>query len=285
MPVHLPDTVDAAVDHLADDPAASVLAGGTDLMVEVNEGHRRPDRTVVVVNRIPELRSWRRDESSVTIGAAVSYREIETGPLAALVPALAEAARTVGSPQIRNAGTLGGNLGTCSPAGDGLPVLAALDATVELASPAGRRTMPVTEFMVGPKRTALGPGELIVAVTVPLLDGWQGYAKVGVRNAMVIAVASACVVLDRASRRAGIAVGSVGPTILRCPQAEQRLASALDWSTLAVDDAELDLVGSLVSSESRPITDHRSTAEYRRHAVGVLVRRLVRRAGARGLAA
>lgn len=285
MPVHLPDNVASAVGHLADDPTASLLAGGTDLMVEVNEGHRRPDRTVVVVNRIPELRSWRRAESSVTIGAAVSYREIETGPLATMVPALAEAARTVGSPQIRNVGTLGGNLGTCSPAGDGLPVLAALDATIELASTAGRRVIPVADFMVGPKRTALAPGEMIVSVTVPLIDGWQGYAKVGVRNAMVIAVASACVVLDRANRSAAIAVGSVGPTILRCPQAEERLSAAVEWTTLEVDDAELEAVGSLVSSESRPITDHRATAEYRRHAVGVLARRLVRRGVAREVAA
>jgi CO/xanthine dehydrogenase FAD-binding subunit len=285
MPVHLPDTVDAAVGHLADDPASTVLAGGTDLMVEVNEGHRRPERTVVVVNRIPELRSWRRAEASVTIGAAVSYREIERGPLAALVPALAEASRTVGSPQIRNAGTLGGNLGTCSPAGDGLPVLAALDATVELASSSSRRSMAVSDFMVGPKRTALEPGELIVAITVPLVEGWQGYAKVGVRNAMVIAVASACVVLDRVNERAAIALGSVGPTILRCPRAEDRLGAALDWSTLTVDDDELAIVASLVSSESRPITDHRSTDDYRRHAVGVLARRLVQRAGTKGSAA
>jgi len=285
MPVHLPDTVETAVGHLGEHPESSVLAGGTDLMVEVNEGHRRPDGNVVVVNRIPELRSWRRDESSVTIGAAVTYREIETGPLALIVPALAEASRTVGSPQIRNAGTLGGNLGTCSPAGDGLPVLAALDATVELASTAGRRTMTVAEFMVGPKRQALLPGELIVSTTVPLIDGWQGYAKVGVRNAMVIAVASACVVLDRAERRAAIALGSVGPTILRCPEAEALLGSAIDWSTLRVDEAALQQVGIAVSAASRPITDHRSSAEYRRHAVGVLARRLVRRAGEQELAA
>jgi len=285
MPVHLPDTVDAAVGHLAQHPQASVLAGGTDLMVEVNEGHRRPDDTVIVVNRIPELRSWRRDGSSVTIGAAVSYREIEVGPLGEAVPALAEAARTVGSPQIRNAGTIGGNLGTCSPAGDGLPVLAALDATVELASASGRRTMPVGDFMLGPKRTALGPGELIVSVTMPVVDGWQGYAKVGVRNAMVIAVASACVVLDRTAERAAVALGSVGPTVLRCPEAEQLLSSSIDWATLQIDDATLERVGAAVSAESRPITDHRSSADYRRHAVGVLARRLVRRAGTGEVAA
>jgi CO/xanthine dehydrogenase FAD-binding subunit len=287
MPVHLPDTVDAAVAQLAEDPTATVLAGGTDLMVQVNDGHRRPERSVVVVNRIAELRSWRRNaaDQTVTIGAAVSYRELEIGPLAELLPALAQAARTVGSPQIRNAGTLGGNLGTCSPAGDGLPVLAALDAVVELAGPGGRRTMPVTDFMVGVKRTALEPGEMIVSVTVPLVQGWQGYAKVGVRNAMVIAVASACVVLDRRGEQVGVALGSVGPTILRCPEAEFFLASTIDWGTLQVGPVELARFGELVSAASRPITDHRSTAEYRRHAVGVLARRLVRRASSTEVAA
>jgi CO/xanthine dehydrogenase FAD-binding subunit len=287
MPVHLPVTVDDAVERLAADPAATVLAGGTDLMVEVNDGHRRPDGSVVVVDRIAELRSWRHDPvgSTLTIGAAVRYREMLDGPMAAMVPALAEAARTVGSPQIRNAGTLGGNLGTCSPAGDGLPVLSALDAVVELASVSGRRTLPVGEFMLGVKRTALGPGEMIVSVTVPVVDGWQGYAKVGVRNAMVIAVASACVVLDRSRRSVSVALGSVGPTVLRCPDAEAHLAAELDWATLAAEPATLGRFGELVSTASRPITDHRSSADYRRHAVGVLARRLVRRASTPEVAA
>lgn len=287
VPVHLPETVDAAVAHLAATPGATVLAGGTDLMVEVNDGHRRPDDTVVVVNRIAELRSWRRDPdaATVTIGAAVTYRELEAGPLAEMVPALSQAARTVGSPQIRNAGTLGGNLATCSPAGDGLPVLAALDARIELASTGGRRAVAVTDFMVGVKRTALEPAEMIVGITVPIVDGWQGYAKVGVRNAMVIAVASACVVFDRPTQRTAIAVGSVGPTILRCRDAEEHLAASVDWDTLAVAPDDLDRVGELVSAASRPITDHRSSAQYRRHAVGVLARRLARRASQPELAA
>lgn len=287
VPVQLPETVDDAVACLAETPGATVLAGGTDLMVEVNDGHRRPADTVVVVNRISELRSWRRnaDATEVTIGAAVTYRELETGPLADLFPALAQASRTVGSPQIRNAGTLGGNLATCSPAGDGLPVLAALDARVELASGAGRRTVAVGDFMVGVKRTALQPGEMIVSVTLPIVRGWQGYAKVGVRNAMVIAVASACLVLDRDARRAAIAIGSVGPTILRCPDAEAHLAASVDWDTLAVAPDALDQLATLVSDASRPITDHRSTADYRRHAVGVLARRLARRASSQELAA
>jgi CO/xanthine dehydrogenase FAD-binding subunit len=287
VPVHVPNSVDAAVAVLRDDPAATVLAGGTDLMVEVNEGHRRPGHSVVVVNRIPELRSWRRDRSgtSVTIGAAVSYTELTGGALAELVPALAQASRTVGSPQIRNVGTLGGNLGTCSPAGDGLPVLSALGAVVELASASGRRSVPVDEFMAGVKRTTLEPGELIVSITVPVVDGWQGYAKVGVRNAMVIAVASVCVVLDRTRPSVGVALGSVGPTVLRCPDAEQHLAATLDWSTLGAAAADVDRFASLVSAASRPITDHRSSADYRRHAVGVLARRLALRASSNGVAA
>lgn len=287
MAVHLPDSVDQAVVHLAADPGATLLAGGTDLMVEVNEGHRRPQGSVIVVNRIAELRSWRHDPTAatVTIGAAVSYREMLEGPLATMVPALAQAARTVGSPQIRNAGTLGGNLGTCSPAGDGLPVLSALDAVVELASAEGRRSVPVGDFMVGVKRTALLPGELIVSVTLPVVAGWQGYAKVGVRNAMVIAVASVCVVLDSARRSVGVALGSVGPTILRCPDAEAHLTASIDWADLRVDRAELDRFVELVSAASRPISDHRSSADYRRHAVGVLAGRLVRRASSEERAA
>ena len=280
MVVHIPRTVEEAVAHLDRDAGSTVLAGGTDLMVEVNDGHRRPNGSVVVVNRIPELRSWQRsaDGSHLVIGAAVSYRELERGPLATFVPALAEASRTVGSPQIRNAGTLGGNLGTCSPAGDGLPVLAALDATVELASVRGRRVIAVGEFMTGVKQTALAPDELIVSVRVPIVDGWQGYAKVGVRNAMVIAVASACVVLDRARGSVSIALGSVGPTIVRCAEAEAMLVDSIDWSTLEIGSEAGTRAGLLAASEARPITDHRSTAEYRRHAVGVLVQRLLRRA-------
>jgi CO/xanthine dehydrogenase FAD-binding subunit len=195
-----------------------------------------------------------------------------------MLPALAQAARTVGSPQIRNAATIGGNLATCSPAGDGLPVLAALDAEVELIGPDGRRSLPIGEFMVGVKRTALQPGELIAAVTVPLLDGWQGYAKVGVRNAMVIAIAGACLAVDRPSRAVRLALGSVAPTIVRAPEAESFAASAVDWEAGTVTDDAVVRFGGLAAAVSRPIDDHRSTAAYRRRAVEVLAGRLLRRA-------
>jgi CO/xanthine dehydrogenase FAD-binding subunit len=280
MSVFVPDTVAAATYLLAEHKGATLLGGGTDLMVEINDGQRRPGGAVIALNRITELRSWRHDPvgATVAIGAAVTYSELMAEPLASLLPALAEASRTVGSPQIRNAGTLGGNLGTCSPAGDALPVLAALEALVEIAGPTGRRSLPVGEFMLGVKRTALASDEMITAITVPVVEGWQGYAKVGVRNAMVIAVASASLVLDQKRRRVRIALGSVGPTVLRCHDAEVQLAEALDWSSLGATDQALRRFAELVSEASSPITDHRATAEYRRHAVGVLARRLARRA-------
>lgn len=264
---------------LARHPDALVLAGGTDAMVEINDGRRRAEH-VVAVNRVAELRSWVRDPaaSTLTIGACVTYAELMQEPIASMVPALAEASRTVGSPQIRHAGTLGGNLGTCSPAGDGLPVLSALDAVVELVSATGSRRMPMHDFMLGVKRTDRRPDELITSITVPVVRGWQGYAKVGVRNAMVIATASACLVVDAAARTARLALGSVGPTVLRCPEAEAFAASAVDWdaSAVAVDVARR--FGDLAAAAARPIDDHRSSAAYRRHAIGVLARRLLQRA-------
>lgn len=280
MTVAVPTSLDAAVQLLADHPDAMLLAGGTDAMVQINDGQSRPDDLVIALNRVADLRSWRHDPTAgtVTIGAGVTYTELMDSPIASLLPALAEAARTVGSPQIRNAGTLGGNLGTCSPAGDGLPVLSALDAQVRLVSASGERVLSVHDFMVGVKRTAIEPGEVIADVILRTRSGWQGYSKVGVRNAMVIAVASACLAVDSETESVGIALGSVGPTIVRCTEAEQQLAASVDWSSSTIPADALRTCAELVSAASRPITDHRSTADYRRHAVGVLGARLARRA-------
>ena len=280
MTVLIPTTIADVRAALDQHPDAKFLAGGTDSMIEINSGRARPTETVIVLNRVAELRSWRFDpgRATVRIGAAVTWTELMTEPLRTRLPALAEAARTVGSPQIRNAGTLGGNLATCSPAGDGLPVLVALDAQIELSSPGGHRTLPVPDFMVGVKRTALEPGEIIEAITVPVINGWQGYAKVGVRNAMVIAVASTCVVIDRDRESVAIALGSVSPTILRADAAEEHATAAINWKSMSISADALGELARLVTDAARPITDHRSTAEYRRHAVGVLTRRLTARA-------
>lgn len=282
MPVVVARTVADAVGALATSERALVLAGGTDLMVEVNEG-RRPladDVTIVAVGRIAELRTWAWDPAAATvrIGAGVTYADLAAEPLARLLPALGQAARTVGSRQIRNAATIGGNLATCSPAGDGLPVLAALDATVELASRSGTRTVPVADLMLGVKRTALAPGELITAVEVPRLDGWQGYAKVGVRNAMVIAIAGACLAVDRPTRSVRLALGSVAPTVVRAADAEAFATASVDWAAGAVTAAATSEFGRLAAAAARPIDDHRATAAYRRHSIAVLAGRLLARA-------
>ncbi len=278
MSTFIPTSLNEAVAALADAPSSLVLAGGTDVMVEVNGGHRRP-QAVIAIGRIPELRTWSHDprESVIRIGAGVTYAELEVDPFLQWVPALSQAARTVGSPQIRNAATLGGNVATSSPAGDGLPVLAALDAIIHLVSATGSRSMPFNDFMTGPKRTALLPGEVIEAVSVPVFTGWQGYAKVGVRNAMVISNAGACLVVDDAGG-VRLALGSVGPTIIRCHDAESFAADAVDSQARAVTDSDATEFGRLAAAAARPIDDHRSTAAYRRHAVAVLSRRLLRRA-------
>ncbi len=283
--VLVPNSLEEAVAGLAAHPEATLLAGGTDLMVEVNEGHRRfawpdGDTDVITLSRVPELSTWTLEPQArtITLGAAVTWSEIEREPLRGMLPALAEAARTVGSPQIRNAGTVGGNLATCSPAGDGLPVFAALDARVNIVGTGGHRTLPVGEFMVGVKRTALAVGELIESITLELLEGWQGYSKVGVRNAMVIATASACVATDVPSRSVRLALGSVAPTIVRCPDAEAYAMEHVDWDAMSVTDDVARRFGELATEASRPIDDHRSTAAYRRHAVGVMATRLLTRA-------
>ena len=273
MPVFIPSSLTEATQLLSKNPDAHLLTGGTDMMVEVNFNHRHPD-TVIALRNIPEFQRWNIDAASglVHIGSSVPYATMEHGDLAKALPALAEAARTVGSPQIRAAGSIGGNLGTCSPAGDSLPVLAALEAVVHLQSESSRRSVSFAEFMVGPKRNSRLPNEIITGVSIPITNGWQGYAKVGVRNAMVISVASVCLAIH--DNKVRIALGSVGPTIIRCTESENWINSI---GLTNIDHSLAKEFADHVRAESRPIDDHRSTAEYRRHAVGVLAARLLLR--------
>lgn len=266
-----------ALEALAEHPDARVVQGGTDVMVEINFGRQRP-QTIISLRRVSELRNWHRNEDgSVFVGAGLPYRQMETGELSSLFPALAEAARTVGSPQIRATGTLGGNLGTCSPAGDGLPVLSALDATVHLESLTGSRRLSIHDFMLGVKKNAARPDEIITGVTLPFLRGYQGYAKVGVRNAMVIAIASACLVHDASGQNVRLALGAVAPTVVRCHDAETLLNSRLVGNE-PPNTADIEVFSRRAVDSATPISDHRSSAEYRDHAIRILARRLAERA-------
>jgi CO/xanthine dehydrogenase FAD-binding subunit len=279
VPVLIPRNVDELVEVFQANPQAKLLAGGTDYMVEVNLHGRKPD-TMISLRKVKELTEWsvRTSQSRITIGAGVPYADMEVGEIARLVPALAQAARTVGSPQIRAAGTLGGNLGTCSPAGDSLPVLAALNATIHVIGPDGNRDIDFVDFMVGVKKNSLQPSEFVHSVSMPIVDGWQGYAKVGTRNAMVISTASACLVRDSDEGFISIALGSVGPTIIRAHNAEAWLMKTTSLRAGAqLEPSVAQEFGRRVALESRPIDDHRSTADYRRHAIGVLAQRLLTR--------
>lgn len=278
MTVLAPLDVDGVLAALREHPDAQLLAGGTDFMVEVNAGHRRPE-AVVSLHRVAELRGWRRDGDDLLLGAGLTYTAMADPALAVLHPALAAAARTVGSPQIRNAGTLGGNVGTASPAGDTLPVLAALDAVIELRDTSGaRRALPWHEFFLGVKRTARRPDELVTAIRLPVLDSRQDYLKVGTRNAMVISVAGLALVVDATHRTVRCALGSVGPVPLRASEAEDWVAGRIDWDGGTVPDpATYVTFAAMVGAAARPIDDHRSTAEYRRHAITVLARRALMR--------
>jgi CO/xanthine dehydrogenase FAD-binding subunit len=268
QPASLGEALEARAAH----PDAVALAGGTDLMVDLNFDRVRPP-AVLDLTRVAELTEWAPEDGRLRIGAGVTYTRI-IDELGDRLPGLAIASRTVGSPQIRNRGTVGGNLATASPAGDGLPPLYTSGAEVELASVRGTRRMPVAEFVTGPKRTALTADELITAFVLPPAAGPQQFAKVGTRNAMVIAVCSVSVALWPEQRRIATCIGSAGPTPLPAADADAFISAELDWDGgTPPADAALQRFGDLVGAAARPIDDVRGTAAYRRHAVGVLARR------------
>jgi CO/xanthine dehydrogenase FAD-binding subunit len=228
-----------ALQARAEHPDALPIAGGTDVMVELN---------------------------------------FDT-ELGAQLPGLAMASRTVGSPQIRMRGTVGGNLGAASPAGDSHPPLLAADAVVEVASAArGARQVPAAEFYTGVKRNALEPDELIAAILVPTASGPQQFSKIGTRNAMVIAVTAFAVALHPDRRAVGTGIGSAAPTPRRAPEAEAFLAGELDAAGLWESRGELPdslarAFGERVAAAAAPIDDVRGSAAYRRHALSVMGRR------------
>ena len=272
LQIRRPNTLAQALEAKAEHPDAVPLAGGTDLMVAINFRHTRP-AAVLDLTAVPELDDWAPDDGRVRVGAGVTYTRL-IDELGDRLPGLAIAGRTVGSPQIRNRGTVGGNLATASPAGDGLPPLYTAGALVELASVRGTRHVPVAEFITGPKRTCIEPDELIAAFELPAASGPQQFAKVGTRNAMVIAVCSVALALWPEQRRVAACVGSAGPTPLVATEAGEYIAGALDWDGgRPIDDDALARFGELAAGCARPIDDVRGTARYRTHAVGVLGRR------------
>jgi CO/xanthine dehydrogenase FAD-binding subunit len=265
-----PGTWEEALAAKAEHPGAVPIQGGTDVMVELNFDMRRPD-VLLDLNRVAELGGWDPAEGRLRVGAGVTYAQI-IDDLGDRLPGLAQAARTVGSPQIRNRGTVGGNLGAASPAGDAHPPLLAGDAVIEVESLRGVRMIPAPGFYTGVKRSALEPDELIRAFWMAPAIGPQYFSKIGTRNAMVIAVCSFAIALHPAERRVGTGIGSAAPTPLRATAAEEFLAAELDWDG-PLDDAVAREFGRLAAEAAAPIDDVRGTAGYRRHALAVMARR------------
>ena len=260
----------------AANPESVPIAGGTDVMVELNFDVRRPP-ALIDLTRVPGLCDWSADGGTIRLGAGLTYTRL-IAELSGQLPGLAMAARTVGSPQIRNRGTIGGNLGAASPAGDCHPPLLAARAQIELASVRGTRTVPADGFYAGVKRNALAPDELIAAVLIPAATGPQQFAKIGTRNAMVIAVASFSIGLDPVTQTVGAGIGSAAPTPRRAQEAEEFLAGALAAQRLWESRGDLpDPVAAgfaaRVRAAAAPIDDVRGSAAYRLHALAVLARR------------
>jgi CO/xanthine dehydrogenase FAD-binding subunit len=260
MEVLTPRSLDQALRMKAEHPSALPIQGGTDVMVALNFDAIRPD-AILNLNEVAELRGFARENGTVRLGAGLTYTELLQEPLAGALPALAEASRTVGSPQIRNRGTIGGNLGTSSPAGDALPPLLVEGAELEVASVRGVRRVSLVDFIVGPKRNVLADDELIVAAVVEPSAEPQTFMKVGPRNAMVIAVCSLALVADRERGKLRASFGSAGP---------------VPGLVVAPLDAADDFPEQVVAAAS-PIDDVRGTAAYRLHSLRVLVRRALER--------
>ena len=260
MEVLTPRSLDEALRLKAERPEAHPIAGGTDVLVELNFDRLRP-QVLLNLNEVPELRGWARENGTLRLGAGLTYAEAMQPEPAELLPALAEASRTVGSPQIRNRGTIGGNLGTASPAGDALPPLLIEEAEVELASLRGTRSLPLHEFLLGPKQNALEPAELVTGVRVRPSGARQTFMKVGPRNAMVIAVVSLALVADRDRGELRASFGSAGPV--------PGLVTAPLGETQGFPEQ--------VAAAASPIDDVRGTAAYRAHALRVLTARALER--------
>lgn len=269
-----PETIDQAIALLADNaPDARPMAGGTDMLVELKHTFDVP-KLVVDLRKIEDLHGIELTQDGLRIGAMASHTEIMVSDLVAEhMPAAIDAAWSIGAIQTRNLGTLGGNLVTCVPSLDSGPVLVALDATVNLAGPNGRRQLTLEEFFVGPRKTALEAGEILVDIVIPTasLGKPAHFEKLGLRKGQALALVNAAAAVhveDGKLKDPRIALGAVAPTVIRAKAAEKFLTGK------AANDADaLAQAGEMAADEAKPIDDFRASADYRRQLVKVLTRR------------
>jgi len=258
---------------------ASILAGGTDLLVNMKRGKASPGH-VVSLSRIEELKKVGRDQGALTIGACLTVADLrEVGHVGADFKGLYEAAGSLGSPLIRNLATVGGNIVTARPAADLPPPLIAYGATIQLVKEDGERTLPLEEFFKGPGQTIIEPGEILCSILLkeaPLYSG-GGYEKLGMRKALEISVVNvaAFLALDGPSgaiKEARVVLGAVAPTPMRSPSAESALIGR------EPDERLFQEAGEKAAGDARPIDDFRGSAEYRSEMVKVLTKKALGRA-------
>jgi CO/xanthine dehydrogenase FAD-binding subunit len=269
----LPDTLEACQQALADGPDTKMVAGGTDLLPQMKNGLIKP-RRVVDLSALSELKLMEvRPDGGLRVGAGVSARTLElTAPLRESFAALVESAAVVGSFQIRNLATLGGNLANAAPSADMAPPLLALDAELVIAGPRGQRRVPVADFFLGVRRTQLAPDELLVEISIPAPGPGSGgtYVRHTPRRELdiaVVGVASQLTIRDGRCVKARIALAAVAPVPLRATAAEARLEGE------EVSPALIEEAAQLAVGAASPISDQRGAAEFRRHLVRVLTRR------------
>jgi CO/xanthine dehydrogenase FAD-binding subunit len=275
---HSPSTLVEALALLAGyGERARILAGGTDLLVELRST-AAPPAIVIDISRLRELRLIYISEQGLRIGASATHAEImHATPVRELFPALCEAAHSIGAVQTRNLGTLGGNLASGVPSMDGGPALLALDAEVVVASARGQRRQNLGDFFIGPRKTSLAPDEVLVEVVVPRASFGKAAAflKFGLRKGQALALVNAAAALalqDGCFIAPRIALGAVAPTVMRASRAEEFLSGQPASAGIIAEAARI------AAAEAKPISDFRASAEYRRELVAVLTRRALHQA-------
>jgi xanthine dehydrogenase FAD-binding subunit len=273
--VFLPSSLSELWREIEREPEAAVYAGGTDLFVKMRHGFMNP-ASLICIDRIRELKGIFEEGNSIRIGASTTHTQILEDPrVRSALPVLVGAVRDLGSPPIRNMGTIGGNICTASPAGDTLPPLYVLDAEVELRRENSARRMRIKDFIVGPGKTLLERGEVLAAVWVGKPEGYNvhHFEKVGQRNALACSIASLASLLlisgDGVVQKAALAWGSVAPTVLTCPEAEETLIGE------KLSFEKLQKAAAMARNAVCPIDDVRADAEYRRQVSGNLLLRLM----------
>ncbi|MGC8664170.1 MAG: FAD binding domain-containing protein [Nitrososphaeria archaeon] len=241
------------------------VAGGTDIMVMLKDGVLK-EKELLNLSFIPELSYIKESENRVLIGAATKYREIRRSPLInAYSPILIEAIRQIGSPQIQNLGTIGGNLGTASPAGDSIPPLYILNSRVKLQKLGSSREVQIDKFFLGPRKTVKESDELITEISIEKMDpgSYYFFEKLGLRSANAISIVSAAAILsleNNTVKYLRLSLGAVAPTVIRAVEAEE-LAKDKE-----LNEELIDRIAKLAAESTKPITDIRGTAEYRKKA-------------------